>query len=329
MRQPPIYEDIATKQTMNRVTAPGMPFDWSINPYRGCTHGCSFCYARVTHTYLGMEADDSFRSNILVKANAAEALEQQLERRLHRLGGDLERLAAEIGLVTIGTATDPYQPIEAKRQITRQCLEVLAEYQVPTSITTRSPLILRDLPILKRMRLDSINISVHTLDKQVWRNLEPATPAPEKRLAAVRELVANGLPAGVFLAPIVPYLTDSMSHLRAVAEAAAVVGARFLVPSILRLTPEVKRWFMQVLCQRYPELVVPYQRLYRGVYPPVTYARPVLRRAQSVMAEFGLSGYIRTRAESAPMTPYAGGGGSTTCTNGSLARISQQLELPI
>ncbi|MCL6625886.1 MAG: radical SAM protein, partial [Alicyclobacillus shizuokensis] len=198
MRHAPKFDDISTRQVMNRVTAPGMPFQWSINPYRGCTHGCSFCYARVTHTYLGMGADDTFRSRIFVKADAPDVLAEQLERRLRRLGGDMDRLVREVGLVTLSTATDPYQPIEARRKLTRQCLNVLAAYQVPTSITTRSPLILRDIDILKQVRLHAINISVHTLDKQVWRRLEPATPAPEKRLAAVRKLAANGLPVGVF-----------------------------------------------------------------------------------------------------------------------------------
>jgi DNA repair photolyase len=329
VRQPPTYRDISTKQAMNRVNAPSMPFDWSINPYRGCTHGCSFCYARVTHTYLGMEADDTFRRNVLVKANVADALADQLERKLRRCGGDLQRLAAEIGLVTIGTATDPYQPVEAKRRVTRRCLEVLAEYQVPTSITTRSPLILRDLDILKRMRLHSINISVHTLDKQVWRSLEPATPAPDKRLAAVRELVANGLPAGVFLAPIVPFLTDSTPQLRAVVEAAAAAHARFLVPSILRLTPEVKQWFMQTLRERYPHLAVRYQRLYRGAYPPSAYVDPVLRRARALMAEYGLNSHVPWMAEAAPSAAESGVGGTTLSAGKVSGRASKQLVLPI
>ncbi|WP_245632804.1 SPL family radical SAM protein [Alicyclobacillus kakegawensis] len=330
MRQPPTYQDVLTKQAMNRVNAPSMPFHWSINPYRGCSHGCSFCYARVTHTYLGMGADDTFRRNVLVKANAADALADQLERKLRRCGGDLQCLAADIGLVTIGTATDPYQPIEAKRRVTRQCLEVLAEYQVPTSITTRSPLILRDLDILQRMRLHSINISVHTLDKQVWRNLEPATPAPDKRLAAVRELAANGLPAGVFLAPIVPYLTDSTPQLRAVVEAAAAMHARFLVPSILRLTPEVKQWFMQTLRQRYPHLVARYQRLYRTAYPPTAYVDPVLRRARALMAEFGLDSHAPRMVEAAPSAAAESGVGGTASSAAKRSDgASRQLVLPI
>jgi DNA repair photolyase len=122
-----IYEEMTTKLTMNRVKEPRMPFDWSINPYRGCTHGCSFCYARTTHSFLGLHADDSFQHHIFLKSNAAEALEEQLAKLMNKFRGDLGQVVHQVGLVALGTATDPYQPVEAKAKLTRKCLEVLAK----------------------------------------------------------------------------------------------------------------------------------------------------------------------------------------------------------
>lgn len=238
-----VYESVAAKNTMNKVKEPRMPFDWSINPYRGCSHGCSFCYARATHTFLGMSADDSFQNHILLKSNAAEALELQLSKLARKHGGDLKRVAREVGLVAIGTATDPYQPIEAKSQITRECLKVLAAYQIPTTITTRSPLIVRDLDLLREMNITSINFSASTMDKEVTRRLEPETPIPEKRLEAVQQLAENGLTAGIFMAPILPYLTDSDESLNNLIVNAKQHRTAFVMPSILRLKPEVKEWW--------------------------------------------------------------------------------------
>lgn len=285
----PQFEPITSKQVMNRVNSPGMPFRWSLNPYRGCAHGCSFCYARETHVYLGMGADDSFRTHILVKENAAEALEDQLRRMLRRHGGRLSALHEEIGVLAIGTATDPYQPVEARAKRTRACLEVLARYRVPVSITTRSPLILRDLDLLHEMDVRSIHLSVHTLDKDIWRRLEPATPHPEKRLKTVQTLVDHGLNAGIFLAPILPCLTDSTPALEAVIQAAAAHGTRFVVPSVLRLTPDVKRWFFSVVGAHYPKHLPALRRLYTRAYPPAAYVDPLLGRIHRLTARYGVS----------------------------------------
>ena len=285
---PKRFEDAVAKQTLNRVRHPRMPFDWSINPYRGCSHGCSFCYARGTHAFLGEAADDSFQTHIFVKANAAEALSEQLGRELRRCGGDRRALSARMGHVAIGTATDPYQPVEAKRRITRACLRVLADHGIETSITTRSPLILRDVDILRRMRLRSIHFSLHTVDARVWREFEPETPSPCRRLEAVSRLVAEGLPAGVFVAPILPYVSDGEEELAAVASAAAVADARFLMSSVLRLAPEMREWYMGVLVRRRPEAAERVNRLYRGPYPGVQYRRALRERTARA---FGRSGW--------------------------------------
>ncbi|NGQ96628.1 radical SAM protein [Brevibacillus sp. SYP-B805] len=282
------YQEIVTKQTMNRVKAPSMPFDWSINPYRGCTHGCSFCYARPTHTFLGMHADDTFQNHILLKTNAAQALEEQLAKMAKRQRGDLEAVARQVGLVAIGTATDPYQPVEAKAQLTRECLKVLARYRIPATITTRSPLILRDLDVLRSMRITSINISVNTVNAELCRRLEPASPHPAKRLETVARLVENGLPAGIFIAPILPFLTDSASELEALIVQAKEHGARFAMPSVLRLVPEVKAWYVKALREHFPAHVPDTLALYRSAYPPEAYAETLGMRVRALLARYGL-----------------------------------------
>lgn len=285
MRSAPTYEDVLSKQVMNKVTAPSMPFGWSLNPYRGCTHGCSFCYARSTHTYLGFDADDTFRNHVLVKDNVAAVLKQQLTRKLQRAGGNHDKMVADIGLLAIGTATDPYQPVEAQRQLTRDCLKVLAEFQVLTSITTRSPLILRDVDILSEMNLQSIHVSVNTMDVDVWRNLEPATPAPRRRIETVQKLKESLLPADVFLAPIIPCLTDSIEDLGAVIEAAAESYADSLWPSVLRLSADVREWFMKTLATTYPHLVRKYEKLYRISYPPHWYVNPLMNNVHQLLRD--------------------------------------------
>ncbi|WP_288010789.1 radical SAM protein [Kyrpidia sp.] len=281
-------ERVVTKQTLNRVRSAYMPFSWSINPYRGCSHGCSYCYARATHTYLGMDADDTFQSHILVKENAAAALDRQLAEMV-RKGG--ERALRGLGLVTVGTATDPYQPAEAKMKITRGCLEVLAKYGVPFTLTTRSPLILRDLDVLVRARVRAIHMSINTLDPVLWRRLEPESPSPLKRLEAVATLVGQGIRAGIFLAPILPGLTDSDEVMASVLRAAKKHDAQFAVASMLRLAPDVKQWYMRTIQAHYPELVPLYEELYRRTNPPAAFAAKTLARAHAWIRRMGIPFY--------------------------------------
>jgi len=277
---PTIYEPIRPKTVLNPVKAPSMPFDWSINPYRGCQHGCSFCYARSTHAYLGETADDAFQKHVFWKRDAPDVLRAQLRRMQDRLPD----------YVAIGTATDPYQQLEGKARLTRGCLEALAEFGVPVSITTRSPLVLRDLDLLRSMPGSSVNISLHTLDLGIWRSFEPSTPAPRLRLDAVRRLNEAGVQAGVFMAPILPDLTDGEDAVSALLGACVQAGAAFVSPSYLRLsTPEVKSWFFHALQQAYPERVEAYGRLYwRSAYVPEEYRKPRLERIRKLIQSRGL-----------------------------------------
>lgn len=270
------YEPIRSKSVLNPVKAPSMPFDWSLNPYRGCQHGCSFCYARSTHTFIGESADDAFQNHIFWKQDAPSILRADLKRMAGRLPSHVQ----------IGTATDPYQQLEGKELLTRRCLEVLAEFGVPASITTRSPLVLRDLDLLLQMPGSSVNFSVHTMNPDIWRTFEPSTPAPRLRLDTVRKLNEAGIRAGVFMAPILPYLSDDVESTETLFSSCAEAGAAFVMPSILRLaTPEVKHWFFSVLRESYPELAEKYGELYwRSGYVPDSYKRPLLERIRQQLA---------------------------------------------
>ncbi|MEB3100854.1 radical SAM protein [Paenibacillaceae bacterium T2] len=280
------FEEIRCKTALNPVKAPSMPFDWSINPYRGCQHGCSFCYARSTHTFLGRNADDTFQKHIFLKKNAPEMLETQLSKM------SKSRKGLTVGPIAIGTATDPYQPAEARNRLTRQCLEILVRYPVPLTITTRSPLILRDLDLLKQIPDITVNISINTLNLSVWRNMEPFSPSPVKRLETVKRLNREGIRAGIFLAPILPYLTDNLQEIAELIGRASRCKAKFVMPSILRLsTQEVRSWFFLTLQRHYPRLTGKFGFLYRSsTYPHADYSRPLMEAIEGILARHDLAG---------------------------------------
>jgi DNA repair photolyase len=216
--------------------SPDVPFDRSINPYRGCEHGCVYCYARPSHTYLGLSAGLDFETKIFAKTNAAELLRQELSRTTDR------------SLIALGANTDPYQPTERRLQITRSVLEVLREFETPICITTKSALVTRDIDILAPMAaqgLVKVFISVGTLDADIARTMEPRASSPSRRISAIGRLSGAGIPAGVIVAPIVPALTDP--HLERVLEAAAQAGARYASYTVLRLPREVADLFTEWL----------------------------------------------------------------------------------
>ncbi|WP_217560390.1 radical SAM protein [Paenibacillus sp. GbtcB18] len=279
------YEKITAKQVLNPVKTPAMPFEHSINPYRGCQHGCSFCYARAMHAFLGLNGDDTFQTNILMKENAPEALREQLRKAARSRKG-----LAGIGRIAIGTATDPYQQAEGRAKLTRGCLEVLTEYPVPLTITTRSPLILRDLDLLRKLPVYAVNISLNTLNRTTWRNFEPGAPSPAKRLETVRALTDAGIPAGIFMAPMLPYITDGRDELEELIAAAAEHGAQFVMASYLRLSvSDVKVWFFETIRRHYPQLVGKYARLYASSpYAPREYRDPVRRYVDELLERYGL-----------------------------------------
>ena len=223
--------------------SPDVPFDYSINPYRGCEHGCIYCYARPTHAYLGLSAGIDFETKLFYKVDAGNLLRTELSRPGYVCKP-----------ITIGANTDPYQPVERDKRVTRAVLEVLAQTRHPVSIITKSALILRDLDLLTDLARDglvSVAVSVTTLSAQTKRSLEPRTASPQARLRAVSELNAAGVPAGVLVAPVIPAITDH--ELEAILEAAGAAGAPWAGYILLRLPFEIKDLFRDWLAVHFPE----------------------------------------------------------------------------
>ncbi|HEY0107128.1 MAG TPA: PA0069 family radical SAM protein [Rhizomicrobium sp.] len=237
---PPLRTEViidATRTIIARNKSPDISFDQSINPYRGCEHGCIYCFARPTHAYLGMSPGADFESRLFAKPNAAELLRKELSAP-----GYVPKVIA------MGTNTDPYQPIEKKMRITRSVLEVLRDFRHPVGIVTKSPLILRDMDILSEMAqggLAKVALSVTTLDRRLARSMEPRAGTPGRRLAAIRALSGAGIPTGVMFAPAIPALNDG--ELEAVLGAASECGARSAGYVLLRLPLEIKDLFREWL----------------------------------------------------------------------------------
>jgi DNA repair photolyase len=250
---PPIIHEIQARSALNAVE--GMPFKWSLNPYKGCRHACSYCYARAYHQFLDL-APSSFENQLFVKTNVAEVLRAELRRPSWR--GES---------VAIGTATDPYQPLESQYRLTRGCLEAFAEVDNPISITTKGTLVRRDVDILADMASRTevvVNVSLISLDAELLRKLEPGAPAPARRLETIERLSAAGVPVSVFLAPILPGITDDPTALKNLVRAAAEHGASDAWTGALRLADGVRDHFMQFLEEELPGMVPVYSELYGG-----------------------------------------------------------------
>jgi len=266
------YHPVSTSRMLNPVK--GMPFAWSLNPYRGCRHACLYCYARIYHTYIGFEDPADFDRVVLAKGDLASKLERELRAMRRRLSGE----------VAIGTATDPYQPIEARERITRGALEVLLRHGAGVSITTKSPLVTRDLDLLAAFAGYGgirVNMTVTVLDEGLWRVLEPGTPRPDGRLAAVGRLRKAGVPASVFLAPVVPFVGEREA-LR-VLERAREEGADHVMTGVLRLSPGVREWLFPRLERALPGSFRLVEALYGDRQRPRAAERraimgPILRR---------------------------------------------------
>ena len=269
------YREEPCKSALNRVTR--MPFSWSLNPYMGCAHRCTFCYVRSFEQRAGRPSDDRYGRSIRVKINVAEVLRRELTRKSWRQE-----------LVAIGAATDPYQPAEGRYRLTRACIEVLAESGTPLSIITRGPMIVRDIDVLTEAarRADaSVTFSIPTLDAEVWRLTEPGTAPPAQRLRAVARLVGAGIRAGVALAPLLPGISDQPEKLDRVVRAAREAGATHVWAKMLYLQPGTREYFLENLERSWPEHLDRYRRLYEhGSYlrhaeadPPVRLARELIK----------------------------------------------------
>lgn len=272
------YNDSTCKSALNRVQ--GMPFKWSLNPYRGCVHACHYCYARETHTFLGLNADTDFERQIFVKSNIADVL----DRELSRPGWGHESIA-------IGTATDAYQPAEKRFRLTRGCIEVLLKHRNPFSVVTKSSLIVRDLELLTAVAQSAdvhIYFTVTTIDSTLSERIEPGALPPRVRLNALETLANAGIACGVMMAPVMPGVNDGQASIDEVARAAAAAGARSFWAGPLRLAPPVKDHFYAFLQREFPDLLPWYLRNMEGQNLPRTVQDRIAERASDARARFGL-----------------------------------------
>jgi DNA repair photolyase len=262
----PEYRIEPCKSALNPVK--GMGFKWSLNPYMGCVHRCTFCYVRHFEHRADRPSDGRYGSSIRVKANVAEVLRRELARSTWQREQ-----------VVLGAATDPYQPAEARFRLTRACILELSTAWTPFSIITRGPLVVRDADVLQDAsdRVDvSVTFSIPTLDCEVWRKTEPGTAPPTSRLEAVRLLADAGIDVGVGMAPILPGLSDRPEQLAQVVRAAREAGARGIWANLLFLRPGTREHFLEALSRDWPEQVERYEALYADrAYLPASVAKPV------------------------------------------------------
>jgi DNA repair photolyase len=264
------------KSALNSVR--GMPFKWSLNPYMGCVHRCTFCYVRHFEQRADRPADDGYGRSIRVKVNVADVL-----------GRELARATWEHESVALGTATDPYQPAEGRFRLTRGCLEALADAHNPFSIVTRGPLIVLDLDVLRDASARAevaVYFSIPTLDERVWRTSEPGTAPPRSRLEAVRRLAEAGIDVGVGMAPLLPGLSDRPEQLAEVVREARAAGARGIWASVVHLRPGVREHFLAALADDWPEEVERYEALFATrAYLPAQVTRPIFERVRALTRE--------------------------------------------
>jgi DNA repair photolyase len=271
------YQEVQVRTGLARAT--GMPFRWTLNPYRGCTHACEYCFARKYQRHLELDADDAFSSFILVKRNLPDVLQREVERTSWLRE-----------LVAVGTATDPYQPIEGHYRITRRCLAILASSRTPFSLVTKGPMVVRDVDVLAAAARGAgcqVFMSVPSVDARAWAALEPGTAAPEQRLRATRVLQDAGVDAAVLMMPLVPGVTTSKSGIERTASAVEAAGLRVAGAGVARFDPGAREHFFRFLHRTYPALLAGYRRLYAGAHAPAAYVREVKSAVTRALSSSG------------------------------------------
>ena len=290
------YQEVTCRSALNRVE--GMPFNWTLNPYRGCTHGCHYCFARRYHTQFELNAGDEFASVILVKTNFADVLQRELDKP-----------SWSRELVALGTATDPYQPIEGQYRLTRQSIELLARARTPVGLVSKGPMIVRDrdvLGALSKVARCNVYMSVPSVDEDAWRQLEPGTAHPLQRLRAVRDLVDAGVNAGVLMAPIVPGFTSSRSKLERTIKAIADHGARFVGCNVMYLQDGTRAHFLEFIAREFPAMLPRFEALYQKKYPPEAYRKEVKAMVQVLQRRYGMArreDVLETQGSAPPGAP--------------------------
>ena len=308
------FHEVRARSALNHVPGGRFGFNYTVNQYRGCTHACTFCFARRTHTYLDLDAGRDFEREIVVKVNVPELLRAELARP----GWGQE-------LVALGTNTDPYQWVESRYRMMPEILEALERARTPVSVLTKSPLAMRDLKIFERMAKGglpvSVNLSVPTLDEDAWRATEPHTPSPSARLDAVAELRRRGIDSGVLIAPLMPGINDDPDQVRPIVERARKAKATFLGGVALHLRDEVKDVFFAWLEEKRPDLLPKYEALYQG--------RAYMQPAQRKHTTRALKGWGRARMRSNPVAPsQASSKNEAPAAGGRVAGVPRGAEPP-
>jgi DNA repair photolyase len=292
------FYEIRAKSIINRVPeASYVPFRWTINPYRGCTMSCFYCFARKTHTYLDFDYGEDFNTRIVVKVNAPEILRNELAAP----NWEGEHIA-------MGTNVDPYQRAEGRYKLMRGILEALRDFANPFSILTKGTLILRDRDLLQHCAAVTdvgTNVSVGSVDGELWRVVEPGTPNPLKRLDAVRKLNEAGIPCGVLMAPILPFISSTDEAMAETVRAIAEAKATHVTPIVLHLRKGGSReWYMRWLRERHPELVPKYRELYGdGAYAPKAYQNEIAEKVRKLARRFGVGRASAHQARRLPEPP--------------------------
>ena len=276
------FYEIQARSIINKVPASSrMAFGWTINPYRGCSHACTYCFARNTHTYLDLDAGLDFNSKIVVKVNAAELARKELAA---------PRWAGEH--VAMGTTVDCYQRAEGKYRLMPGIISALRDAANPFSILTKGTLILRDLDLLRsaaEVTDVGLNVSVGCVGKDLWRLVEPGTPSPQRRLDVCATLNGNGLSCGVLMGPVIPFLSDAPAQLEAAVRQIAAAGAPRVAPIVLHLRPGAREWFAAWLREHHPGLVPAYRQLYRGgSYAPKAYQQRISEQVRDLARRYGI-----------------------------------------
>jgi DNA repair photolyase len=293
------FYEVHAKSIVNRVPeASKVPFRWTINPYRGCQHACTYCFARITHSYLDLNSGADFNTKVVVKVNAPELV----RRKMASPGWPGEHIA-------MGTNVDCYQRAEGRYQLMPGIISALAEAANPFSILTKGTLILRDIELLAaaaEVTDVGLNVSVGAIDKELWRSVEPGTPAPGRRLEACAALNERGLRCGVLMGPVVPFLSDSPAQLEATVRQIAETGAPHVTPIVLHLRPGAREWFFRWLRAAHPELVGRYLDLYgRSAYAPKAYQARISGQVRELAEKHGIGRTGPNRARSGPNSARA------------------------
>jgi DNA repair photolyase len=284
------YQEVTCRSALNRVK--GMPFEWTLNPYRGCTHGCHYCFARRYHAQFEMDSGDEFASVILVKQNIVGVLARELDRP-----------SWQRDYVAFGTATDPYQPIEGHYRLSRAMIEALTRGRTPFGLITKGPMVVRDIDVLvehARAARNTVYMSVPTVDDDAWQQLEPGTAHPLQRLRAVRALVDAGVNAGVLMAPIVPGFSSARGKLERTIKAIADHGARFVGCNVMHLQDGTRDHFMHFIDREFPAMKPRFEKLYAKKYAPEAYRKEVQSMVRVLQERYGLRQRKEADAEHSP-----------------------------